>query len=144
MTNEIDASPVLATTIAMTGAVAVRAELHGNDTARSGDLIARGRSPVFSLCRALLAAGADPDARLECFRGDVLALTVKTIGAGAALTIEESATRGPKVVRWKPFSRADVEPHVRPNDDPARTNPLPDSALNTGGGADVRAAVCFQ
>ncbi|MEO6382150.1 MAG: hypothetical protein ABIO35_09160, partial [Nitrobacter sp.] len=65
----------------------IQAELIGDDTAQAGNLIARGKSPVFNLCRALLAAGADPDSKLECFRGDVLALTVESIGAGAKLTI---------------------------------------------------------
>jgi hypothetical protein len=99
---------------AMSGAVII-AELIGNDRAQAGNIVARSRSPVFALCRELLAAGANPNSKLECFRGSVLALTVKTIGIGATLTIEENATRGPRVARWKAFSRADVEPPVRQN-----------------------------
>ena len=70
----------------------------------AGDTICRGRSPIFALCRALLAAGADPASRLECYRGETLCITVKAIGIGATLTIEEGPSR-PRVARWKPFSR---------------------------------------
>jgi len=51
----------------------------------------------------LLAAGADPASRLECYRGETLCITVKAIGIGAT-TIEEGPSR-PRVARWKPFSR---------------------------------------
>jgi hypothetical protein len=103
---------------AMTGAVII-AELIGHDRAQAGDIVARSRSPVFALCRALLAAGADPNSKLECFRGSVLALTVRTIGIGAKLTIRETVTDGPRVVRWKPLQDRDVFAPVRQNDDPA-------------------------
>ena len=92
------------------------AQLVGHDMAQAGDIVARSRSPVFALCRALLAAGANPDSSLECYRGGILALRVKSIGIGATLTVEENATRGPRVARWKAFSRADVEPPIRSND----------------------------
>jgi hypothetical protein len=78
-----------------------------------GNIVARSRSPVFALCRALLAAGANPNSKLECFRGSVLALTVKTIGAGAKLTIMENNRSGPRVVPYKPLSRDDVWPPIR-------------------------------
>jgi hypothetical protein len=87
--------------------------------ARAGDIVVRSRSPVFALCRALLAAGANPNSKLESFRGSVLALTVKTIGIGAKLTIRETVTDGPRVVRWKPLQDRDVSAPVRQNDDPA-------------------------
>ena len=72
----------------MSGAVII-AQLIGHDRAQATDIVARGRSPVFALCRALLAAGANPNSKLECFGVSVLALTVKTIGIGAKLTIKE-------------------------------------------------------
>ena len=114
--NVSDASASLGA--AMSGAV-ITAQLIGQDRAQAGDIIARSRSPVFALCRALLAAGANPNSKLECFRGSVLALTVKTIGIGAKLTIKENDWVGPKVVPYKPFSRDRVGRHVRQNDDPA-------------------------
>jgi hypothetical protein len=102
---------------AMTGGT-ITAALVGNDTAQAGDIVCRGRSPVFGLCRALLAAGADPNSKLECYRGDVLALTVKTIGIGAKFTIKENERVGPRVVPYEAFSRDRVEPPVRSNGDP--------------------------
>jgi hypothetical protein len=101
----------------MSGSVII-AQLISDDTAQAGDIVVRSRSPVFALCRALLAAGADPNSKLECFRGSVLALTVKTIGIGAKLTIKENDWVGPKVVRYEPLSRDRVGRHVRQNGEP--------------------------
>jgi hypothetical protein len=114
----------------MSGAIIV-AQLIGHDRAQAGDIVARGRSPVFALCRAMLAAGANPNSKLECFRGSVLALTVKTIGIGAKLTIKENDWVGPKVVPYEPFSRDRVGRHARQNDDPA-PSPLSDDSLAVG------------
>jgi hypothetical protein len=80
------------------------------------------RSPIFALYRALLAAGADPASRLECYRGETLCLTVEAIGIGATLTVEEGPNR-PRIARWKPYSRSDVEPPVRRNAE--ALNPAP-------------------
>ena len=81
----------------------ITAALIGDDTAQAGDIVCRGRSPVFALCRALLAAGAHPESRLECYRGTTLALVVKAIGRGAKLTIKESDHGGLRIARWEPF-----------------------------------------
>jgi hypothetical protein len=107
------------------------ATLIGNDTAQAGDIVVRSRSPVFALCRALLAAGANPNSKLECFRGSVLALTVETIGIGAKLTIKENDWVGPKVVAYEPFSRDRVGRHARQNGEPAPP-PLSDGSLAEG------------
>ena len=109
----------------------ITAALIGADTAQAGDISRRGKWPVFALCRALLAAGADPSSKLECYRGDVLALTVKSVGIGAKLTIRETVTDGPRVVRWKPLQDRDVFVPVRQNDDPAPP-PLSDDSLADG------------
>ena len=114
----------------MSGAIIV-AQLIGHDRAQAGDIVARGRSPVFALCRAMLAAGANPNSKLECFRGSVLALTVKTIGIGAKLTIKENDWVGPKVVPYEPFSPDRVGRHARQSDDPA-PSPLSDDSLAVG------------
>jgi hypothetical protein len=86
----------------ITGAVII-AQLIGDDTAQAGDIVARSRSPVFALCRASLAAGANPDSWLECYRSGVLALRVKSMGIGATLTVEENATRGRGSHAGRPF-----------------------------------------
>jgi len=88
----------------------------------AGDTICRGRSPIFALCRALLAAGADPASRLECYRGETLCITVKAIGIGATLTIEEGPSR-PRVARWSHFPALDSP---RASVDSWRGIPLPD------------------
>ena len=111
-------SPSALVGAAMSGTVIV-AQLIGQDRAQADDIVVRSRSPVFALCRALLAAGANPNSKLECFRGSVLALTVKTVGIGAKLTIKENDWVGPKVVPYEPFSRDRVGRYVRQNDDPA-------------------------
>ena len=56
-----------------------------------------------------------------------MALTVKTIGIGAKLTIKENDWVGPKVVPYEPLSRDRVGRHVRQNDDPA-PSPLSDDS----------------
>jgi hypothetical protein len=50
---------------------------------------------VAKLCRALIEAGRDPAAQLEVYRGDVLCLTVRTLGDGVALEL----TGGMRFVR---------------------------------------------
>jgi len=101
----------------MSGAVII-AQLTSDDTAQVGDIVVRSRSPVFALCRALLAAGANPNSKLECFRGSVLAFTVKTIGIGAKLTIKENDWVRPKLVPYEALSRDRVGRHVRQNGEP--------------------------
>jgi hypothetical protein len=77
----------------------VRAELIGDSTAIAAGVTAHGRAPVFELCRRLVGAGHDPDLRLEAYRGDVLALTIKSIGTAAKLTVDES--HGCRFVRFR-------------------------------------------
>jgi hypothetical protein len=50
---------------------------------RCGDLATRGKAPISTMRRALLAAGFNAKAKLECSRLGILAPTVKAIGAGA-------------------------------------------------------------
>ena len=93
----------------------ITAELIGDDTAQSGEIVCRGRSPVFALCRALLAAGADPESPLECYRGTTLALLIKSIGRGAELTIKEPDRGKVQVARWTPFPAPPVKRPVLQN-----------------------------
>jgi len=57
---------------------------------------------VCQLCRNLIEAGYDPSTPLEAWRGQTLALRVRSIGEGAKLTVEETKT-GPRFRRWRPF-----------------------------------------
>lgn len=85
----------------------VKAQLIGSDRVVVDDIEAR---TALDLCRKLLAAGADPDAALVCYRGNQVALRIHTIGEGAKLAIREDGLR---VVQWKAFSNRDVSPPMR-------------------------------
>jgi hypothetical protein len=88
---------------------------------------ASGKAPVTALCRALVDAGHDPGLPLEAFRGSVLCLRVRAIGAAGNLTVEESRfgrpvfrplrTGPPSVVSASPIRQ--TEKHNRPS----RTSP---------------------
>jgi hypothetical protein len=66
-----------------------RVEITGNSTATACNITCEGRTPILKLCRALLRKAYDPSLSLRCYRGDVLALTIRTIGNGAKLTVKE-------------------------------------------------------
>jgi hypothetical protein len=55
----------------------------GNDRSKG---IRGGHAPVLGLCRALLEAGYDPRRPLRAYRGDTVALKIRSIGEGAAYT----------------------------------------------------------
>src|SRR5262245_46914083 len=95
-----------------------RAELVGSNTCAAAGVTARGNAPVLALCRELLAAGLVPGRALEVYLGATLALTVRSIGEGARLTVKEP-DRG----------RAHFAPYVRfassPVASPMRLNARP-------------------
>ena len=70
----------------------VRAELTGSKTAHAAGITAHGDSPTLVLCRLLVAAGLDPDRPLHAYRGDMLALRVRSIGEAANLEINSKGT----------------------------------------------------
>ena len=65
----------------------VRAELVGSDRCLAAGYVTRGTTPVLAMCRKLVAAGINPAASLECYRGATLAITVASIGQGAGLKL---------------------------------------------------------
>jgi hypothetical protein len=69
-----------------------RAQLSGDDTCTAAGLTARSISPVLALCRMLIEAGHDPAMPLHVYRGDVLALTIRSIGEAAALQVNPRGT----------------------------------------------------
>ena len=70
----------------------VRAELVGSDRCLAAGYVTRGTTPVLAMCRKLVAAGINPAASLECYRGTTLAITVASIGQGAGLEINGHGT----------------------------------------------------
>jgi hypothetical protein len=84
--------------------IPIHAALIGSNCCQALGVTARGYAPVLDLCRALVAAGHDPRRPLHAYRGDVLALKVRSIGEGARLTVREDRA-GPRFVAWEPFPR---------------------------------------
>jgi hypothetical protein len=82
----------------------IRATLIGSNRCEALSITARGHASVPDLCRALVKAGHDPRRPLHAYRGDVLALKVRSIGEGARLTVREDRA-GPRFVAWEPFPR---------------------------------------
>jgi hypothetical protein len=70
----------------------IEAELTGDDRATAAGVTAHSSSPILALCRALLAAGFDPDAPLVACRDGTVAVRVRTIGECAGLEINGKGT----------------------------------------------------
>jgi hypothetical protein len=68
-------------------AVPIRAVLIGSARCEALGISVCDAAPVLGLCRELVAAGHDPQLPLHAYRGDVLALRVRSIGEAAQLAI---------------------------------------------------------
>jgi hypothetical protein len=79
-------------------ATAIRAEIVGCDVASAAGLSAKGAAPVLALCRLLVEAGVDPSRSLHAYRGAVLCLTVRSIGAAAQFDIN---SKGTGFTKWR-------------------------------------------
>lgn len=77
------------------------AQLSGANQAEARGLVGRGAAPILALCRALVAAGHDPESPLRAFRRGTLAITIRTIAAGAALAVAEDRFGCPRFRAWK-------------------------------------------
>jgi hypothetical protein len=84
--------------------IPIHATLTGSNCCQALGTTVRGYAPVLDLCRALVKAGHDPRRPLHSYRGDVLALKVRSIGEGARFTVREDRA-GPRFVAWEPFPR---------------------------------------
>ena len=73
----------------------IQAVVIGHDTCTAEGITAHGFAPVLALCRKLVAAGYDPATALHAYRGDTLALTVRTIGEGARYTVGDNKSGTP-------------------------------------------------
>jgi hypothetical protein len=71
---------------------AIVARLVGSDIATAFGLTATSPSPVLLLCRRLADAGHDPATPLHVYRGDSLALIIRSIGEAARLEINGKGT----------------------------------------------------
>jgi hypothetical protein len=70
----------------------LHAQLSQFDTASALGIVATGSSPILLLCRKLVAAGYDPATPMDCWRGDTLRLSVRSIGQAASLEINAHGT----------------------------------------------------
>jgi hypothetical protein len=84
--------------------------LIGDKTAIRAGIAVHGYEPVTSLCRALLEAGHDPRWSLDIYRGATLCLRVRSIGAGAALTVEDDEQGAPRFRRYRALRRGAASP----------------------------------
>ena len=93
---------------------AIVATLTGSDTASAEGISITGASPVLALCRKLIVYGFDPAIPAHVFRGNTLALTVRSIGEGARLRVRGDG-HGFETAECRPTA-----PPIAPNA-PART-----------------------
>jgi hypothetical protein len=88
-------------------------ELSDDNCCRIGEVVSAGRTPVLTALRNLLSQGVNPDAAVEIHRNGVLALRIRSIRAGAALTVSQETDRPPRFKRWKPLDLGDGSPPAR-------------------------------
>ena len=93
---------------------AIRGELTSSDTCAALGVTAVSATPILVLCRKLIEAGYDPATPLEAWRGDVLCLTVRSIGEATRLEIDG---RGVGFIRPR---RRRTAPPVAPLAEPRR------------------------
>jgi hypothetical protein len=84
-----------------TSRAAIAAELITSDRCTAIGITARAHAPVLALCRRLIEAGIDSERPLHAYRGDTLALVVRSIAEGAALTVEDNRLGTPRFRRWR-------------------------------------------
>ena len=70
----------------------IDAELRGSTICTAAGMTVNTGSPVLAMCRALIAAGYDPTTPLHAYRGDTLALRVRSIGEAAELQVNSAGT----------------------------------------------------
>jgi hypothetical protein len=97
------------------GLTPVRAELAGSDRCSALGNEVNSTSSVLAICRQLIEAGHDPQTPLEVYRGDVLCLSVRSIGEGAELEVNSKGNG---------FSRRSAVRTARPRN--LRIGPLSD------------------
>jgi hypothetical protein len=109
MTEQIEARSNL------TPANTIEAKLTGDAICTAEGHTVKAGTPVIVLCRALVEAGYDPASPMKVYRGDTLALTVRSIGEAARLCIagkgngfavDKTALRG----AYKPAGAITIRP----------------------------------
>jgi hypothetical protein len=83
------------------------AKLTDSDRCEAAGLVVEDSSPVLAMCRALVDAGHDPATPLHAYRGNAVALRVRSIGEAAGLEINSKGTA------FKPRRAVRTAPPVR-------------------------------
>ena len=99
--DELDGRVVSGSSLQDFDQAPIRATLIGSAHCEVDGIVARGHAPVLGLCRALLAAGYDPRRPLHAYRGDTIALRIRSIREGAAYTVENNRRGTPSFRRWR-------------------------------------------
>ena len=73
----------------------IRAEIIGSDRCHAEGYTVRSSAPGLAICRKLIEAGFDPDLPLRAYRGDVLCLTIRSIGEAARLIVKSAGNGVP-------------------------------------------------
>lgn len=81
---------------------ALRGELIGSNVCIAGDISVTGNAPVLALCRRLIEADQDPARPLHVYRGETLALRVRSLEEGAGLGVRDDNRGTPRFVRYRP------------------------------------------
>src|SRR5262245_46691254 len=68
----------------------IRAQLSSDSIAVSCGIEVHVGSPVLRLCRELLSAGSPSSAAMDVYRGQTLALQVRSIGEAAGLRVQSN------------------------------------------------------
>ena len=109
--------------------------LHGRFvTTLDGRQLCISRQPLLDAARILIGQGANPtDIIAMRHAGSPHDALRSTVGGAAALTVEEGEKVGPRFVRWKAFSRSDVQAPVRSNARPVAGSGPSGERLPDGG-----------
>jgi hypothetical protein len=70
------------------------------------DIPTKGYCPILSYCRQLIRDGINPKERLEVYRGDILAITVKNIKIGAGLSVKDNKYGTPVFIKLDKYSHS--------------------------------------
>jgi hypothetical protein len=104
----------------MTRPNTIKAKLTGDAMCTAEGHAVTAMLPVIGLCRVLVAEGYDPRSPMKVYRGDTLALTVRSIGEAARLcpsskgrgfVLDKTAQRG----AYKPAGAVCVQKRSRGN-----------------------------
>ena len=77
----------------------LRATIVKSDQCEADGHSMRAYSPVLALCRKLVEAGYDPCRPLHAYRGEIVAIRVRSIGEGASLAVRDNRLGRPIFVR---------------------------------------------